>query len=41
MTLGELFCVVGTVMHIELVKLPAKEEYWTSTQARMSTTAMI
>ena len=41
MTLGELFCGIGIVMHMELVKFSAKEEYWTSTRARMSTTAMI
>ena len=41
MTLGELFCVFGIVMHMELVKFSAKKEYWTSTRARMSTTAMI
>lgn len=29
MTLGELFCVIGIVMHMELVKFSAKEEYWT------------
>jgi hypothetical protein len=41
MTLGELFCVIGIVMRMELVKFSAEEEYWTSTRARMSTTAMI
>lgn len=41
MALGELFCVIGIVMHMELAKFSAKEEHWTSTRARMSTTAMI
>jgi len=37
MALGELYCIIGIVMYMGLVKLPAKEDYWSPGELNVST----